>query len=55
MKTLGNAKASKHTYEVGTEIDGKITKVEVHANSRAGAAKLVERDGMVVRDVNMVG
>ena len=55
MKSFGNVKTAKHTYEIGTVIEGKITKVEVHASSRNQAAKLIESEGLVVRDVNMVG
>lgn len=55
MKTFGNVKTAKHTYEIGTVIDGRITKVEVHANGRSQAAKIVRNEGLEVRDVNMVG
>lgn len=55
MNVFGNVKTAKHSYEVGTIIDGKITKVEVHANSSAQASKIVAGKGLEVRDVNMVG
>lgn len=51
MNTLGNFSNSKHAYELGTN-KGRVT---VYANSRGQARKIAEREGLEVRDVNMVG
>jgi hypothetical protein len=48
---LGNANA-KHLYEIGVSPNEVI---EVEANNRAQAAKIAEKAGYTVRDVNMVG
>ncbi len=55
MKQFGDITKTKHSYEIGTVIDGVIAKVTVHANTRSQAAKELTRVGLVVRDVNMVG
>jgi hypothetical protein len=51
MNALGDFSNSKHAYELGTN-KGRVT---VYANSRAQARKIAEREGLEVRDVNMVG
>lgn len=55
MKTIGDISKTNHSYEIGTIINGEITKITVHANSRDSAAKRAQREGFVVRDVNMIG
>jgi len=51
VATLGNPYQGKHLFELGTD-KGRI---EVHANTRTGAASKAKREGYEVRDVNMVG
>lgn len=55
MKTIGNTNA-KHAYLIecgNTRAD--YSEVAVFANNRAQAARIAEREGLVVRSVNMVG
>lgn len=50
MKHLINVKA-KHTYQLDTD-KGKIL---VDADNRSSARKIAEKEGYIVKDVNMVG
>lgn len=55
MKIIESIQNAKHAYDVEVG-NGKLEGfVNVKANSRAQAARLVERAGYVVRSVNMVG
>lgn len=46
---------NRHLYEIGVGKDGLIGTIEVDAHNRAQAARIAERNGYEVRDVNMTG
>lgn len=53
--TPGNNGRTSHLYTVGVSKDGATGQIDVEANNRDQAARVAERNGYEVRDVNMVG
>jgi len=51
--TIGNS--PKHAYEIEVLKDGNVQYIKVLANNRTQAAAAVEKTGLIVRSVNMIG
>lgn len=49
------ARNMAHRYDVGASKDGIIVLLDIRAQNRDHAARIAERAGYTVRDVNMVG
>jgi hypothetical protein len=54
MRLLYN-EGYKHSYDIETVIDSQIAYVSIEANNRTQAAGFAEKQGYVVRSVNMTG